>query len=172
MGIQLLSISHKTAPLAIRELFAYTLDQQAELLRALCTDAKAAESVVISTCNRTEIYTYYKKEEQQQKLFSCLQRVVLEKAGALKVDHITDYLRFYQGEKAARHLFLVAAGLDSMVVGEDQILGQVKKAYEQAREAGKCSRLQSCMEGNCEKNSGGQDTFLIKAPKFTKSLCL
>ena len=136
MGIQLLSISHKTAPLAIRELFAYTLDQQAELLRALCTDAKAAESVVISTCNRTEIYTYYKKEEQQQKLFSRLQRVVLEKAGALKVDHITDYLRFYQGEKAARHLFLVAAGLDSMVVGEDQILGQVKKAYEQAREAG------------------------------------
>ena len=136
MGIQLLSISHKTAPLAIRELFAYTLDQQAELLRALCTDAKAAESVVISTCNRTESYTYYKKEEQQQKLFSRLQRVVLEKAGALKVDHITDYLRFYQGEKAARHLFLVAAGLDSMVVGEDQILGQVKKAYEQAREAG------------------------------------
>ena len=136
MGIQLLSISHKTAPLAIRELFAFTLDQQAELLRALCTDAKAAESVVISTCNRTEIYTYYKKEEQQQKLFSRLQRVVLEKAGALKVDHITDYLRFYQGEKAARHLFLVAAGLDSMVVGEDQILGQVKKAYEQAREAG------------------------------------
>ena len=136
MGIQLLSISHKTAPLAIRELFDYTMDQQAELLRALCTDAKAAESVVISTCNRTEIYTYYKKEEQQQKLFSRLQRVVLEKAGALKVDHITDYLRFYQGEKAARHLFLVAAGLDSMVVGEDQILGQVKKAYEQAREAG------------------------------------
>ena len=75
-------------------------------------------------------------EEQRQKLFSRIQRVVLEKAGALKVDHITDYLRFYQGEKAVRHLFLVAAGLDSMVVGEDQILGQVKKAHGQAREAG------------------------------------
>lgn len=136
MGIQLLSISHKTAPIAIRELFAFTPEQQTELLRALCAEAKAAESVVISTCNRTEIYTYYTKEEQQQKLFSRLQRVLLEKAGALKVDHITDYLRFYQGEKAVRHLFLVAAGLDSMVVGEDQILGQVKKAHEQAREAG------------------------------------
>ncbi len=102
----------------------------------MCAEAKAAESVVISTCNRTEIYTYYTKEEQQQKLFSRLQRVLLEKAGALKVDHITDYLRFYQGEKAVRHLFLVAAGLDSMVVGEDQILGQVKKAHEHAREAG------------------------------------
>mgnify|MGYP002508887773 CR=1 FL=1 len=136
MGILLLSISHKTAPLAIRELFAFTLEQQAELLKALCLDAKAAESVVISTCNRTEIYTYYTKEEQQQKLYSRLQRVVLQKAGALQVEHITDYLRFYQGEKAVRHLFLVAAGLDSMVVGEDQILGQVKKAHDQAREAG------------------------------------
>lgn len=136
MGICLLSISHKTAPLAIRELFAFTSEQQAELLGALRTEAGAAESLVISTCNRTEIYTFYPKEEQQQKLFSRLQRVVLEKAGALKVEHITDYLRFYQGEKAVRHLFLVAAGLDSMVVGEDQILGQVKKAHEQAREAG------------------------------------
>ena len=94
MGIQLLSISHKTAPLAVRELFAFTPEQQAELLRALCAEAKAAESVVTSTCNRTEVYTYYTKEEQQQKLFSRLQRVLLEKAGALKVDHITDYLRF------------------------------------------------------------------------------
>lgn len=136
MGIQLLSISHKTAPLAIRELFAFTQEQQTELLGALRSEAKAAESVVISTCNRTEIYTYYTREEQRQKLFSRIQRVVLEKAGALKVDHITDYLRFYQGEKAVRHLFLVAAGLDSMVVGEDQILGQVKKAHGQAREAG------------------------------------
>ncbi|MCI8375399.1 MAG: glutamyl-tRNA reductase [Lachnospiraceae bacterium] len=136
MGIQLLSISHKTAPLAIRELFAFTSEQQTELLKSLCQEAKALESVVISTCNRTEIYTYDTKEEQQQKLFSRIQRVVLEKAGALKVEHITDYLRFYQGEKAVRHLFLVAAGLDSMVVGEDQILGQVKKAHDQAREAG------------------------------------
>ena len=79
MGIQLLSISHKTAPLAIRELFAFTQEQQTELLGALCSEAKAAESVVISTCNRTEIYTYYTREEQRQKLFSRIQRVVLEK---------------------------------------------------------------------------------------------
>lgn len=136
MGIQLLSISHKTAALEIRKLFAFTGEQQKELLEALCKEAGADESVVISTCNRTEIYTFYSKEEQQQKLFSKMQRVILEKAGALKVEHITDYLRFYQGEKAVRHLFLVASGLDSMVIGEDQILGQVKKAHEQAREAG------------------------------------
>lgn len=136
MGIQLLSISHKTAALEIRELFAFMREQQINLMQALCREAGAAESVVLSTCNRTEIYTFYTKEEQQQKLFSRLQRVVLVKAGALKVEHITDYLRFYQGEKAVRHLFQVASGLDSMVVGEDQILGQVKKAHEQAREAG------------------------------------
>ena len=57
MSIRLVSISHKTAPLEIRELFAFTKEQQEELMRALISEGGAAESVVIATCNRTEMYT-------------------------------------------------------------------------------------------------------------------
>ena len=57
MSIRLVSISHKTAPLEIRELFAFTKEQQEELMRALISEGRAAESVVIAACNRTEIYT-------------------------------------------------------------------------------------------------------------------
>ena len=137
MSIRLVSISHKTAPLEVRELFAFTKEQQEELMRALISEGGAAESVVIATCNRTEIYTYYEAGEGQRKnLFTLQQQLILREAGAGSRQDVADYLRFYQDEKAVNHLFSVAAGLDSMVVGEDQILGQVKKAQEQAQEAG------------------------------------
>ncbi len=67
-----------------------------------------------------------------------MQDLLLEFAGAADVEHMGDYVRFYSGTKAVKHLFHVAAGLDSMVMGEDQILGQVKRAHEQARQAGTC----------------------------------
>ena len=137
MSIRLVSISHKTAPLEVRELFAFTKEQQEELMRTLISEGRAAESVVISTCNRTEIYTYYEDQDGQRKnLFTLQQQLILRAAGAENSPNVADYLRFYQDEKAVCHLFSVAAGLDSMVVGEDQILGQVKKAQEQAQAAG------------------------------------
>ncbi|MCI8417515.1 MAG: glutamyl-tRNA reductase [Lachnospiraceae bacterium] len=135
MSIQLISISHKNAPLSVRNLFAFTKDQQVHLMRALVQEGGAAESVVISTCNRTEIYTYTPPGEEGH-AFSRMQELILREAEAWREEHITDYLRFYQDGKAIHHLFWVAAGLDSMVVGEDQILGQVKRAQEQAMEAG------------------------------------
>ena len=133
MSIRLVSISHKTAPLEIRELFAFTKEQQEELMKLLISEGGAAESVVIATCNRTEIYTYYGDQEGQRKnLFTLQQQLILREAGAGDRQDVADYLRFYQDEKAVCHLFSVTAGLDSMVVGEDQILGQVKKAQAQA----------------------------------------
>ncbi|MCI8852046.1 MAG: glutamyl-tRNA reductase [Lachnospiraceae bacterium] len=135
MSIRLISISHKNAPLAVRNLFAFTKEQQVHLMKALIRQGGAKESIVISTCNRTELYTYTQPGEEGQS-FRQMQELLLSEAGAGKEEHITDYLRFYQGEKAVHHLFQVAAGLDSMVVGEDQILGQVKRAQEQAMEAG------------------------------------
>lgn len=135
MSIQLLSISHKTAPVEIRKLFAFTQEQQIHLMQALLAEGGARESVVISTCNRTEVYTYMSSSTRKKSVFPIMQELVLREADALEADQITDYLRFYQDEKAIHHLFLVAAGLDSMVMGEDQILGQVKKAQEQAQEA-------------------------------------
>ncbi len=143
MSIQLVSISHKNAPLSIRNLFAFTKEQQEELMRELVQEGGFSESVVLSTCNRTEIYVFFDEAQlgtdetwNPREAFARMQELVLQKADAQREEHITDYLLFYQGTKAIHHLFLVTAGLDSMVVGEDQILGQVKRAQEQAMEAG------------------------------------
>lgn len=135
MGISLISISHQHAPLAIRELFAFSEEVQKELMRQMIKRGFATECIIISTCNRTEIYTYSERDASN---FTEMQEVLLEFADASDVEHIGDYIRFYSGKKAIRHLFRVAAGLDSMVMGEDQILGQVKRAHDQARETGTC----------------------------------
>ncbi len=174
MGIQLLSISHKTAPLRIRKLFAFTEEQQEELLRVLLEEGEVQECVAIATCNRTEIYTYTASPARRQNLYQKLQRLILREAGALTEEHITEYLRFYQDEKAVRHLFLVAAGLDSMVVGEDQILGQVKKAHEQARQAGAAGKYLNTLfryAVTCAKKIK-TDTELSKSSVSTATLAV
>ena len=138
MSIRLTSISHKTAPLEVRELFAFTKEKQAELGRILREEGGAAESVIIATCNRTEIYTYFDAAQDKKKnVFTRLQELILRESGAVALkEDVSDYLRFYQDRKAVHHLLSVTAGLDSMVVGEDQILGQVKQAHGLAQEAG------------------------------------
>lgn len=135
MGISLISISHRIAPLKIRELFAFGEEMQTELMKQMLERGYASECVIISTCNRTEVYTY---SDRQTGNFTDMQNLLLEFAQASDVENIGDYVRFYSGTKAIRHLFHVAAGLDSMVMGEDQILGQVKRAHDQAREAKTC----------------------------------
>lgn len=133
MGISLISISHKNAPLAVRELFAFSEEVQIELMRQMIEQGHAEECVIISTCNRTEIYTW---SDRPTSNFTEMQTLLFAFADASDVEHMGDYVRFYSDSKAIRHLFQVAAGLDSMVMGEDQILGQVKRAHDQARAAG------------------------------------
>ncbi len=135
MGITLISISHQAAPLHIREMFAFPEEQQAELMKQMIGKGIADECVIISTCNRTEVYTY---SECPDSNFAAMQELLLEFANAQDVEHMGDYIRLYSGSKAIRHLFRVTAGLDSMVMGEDQILGQVKRAHEFAHETGSC----------------------------------
>lgn len=135
MGISLIGISHHNTPLAVRELFAFPAERQQELMKEMIARGIAEECVIISTCNRTEVYIYTACPGGN---FTELQDLVLEFAGAQDVENIGDYIRFYNGSKAVRHLFHVAAGLESMVMGEDQILGQVKRAHDQARETGTC----------------------------------
>ena len=135
MGISLIGISHHNTPLAVRELFAFPAEKQQELMKEMIARGIAEECVIISTCNRTEVYIYTAYPGGN---FTELQDLVLEFAGAQDVENIGDYIRFYNGSKAVRHLFHVASGLESMVMGEDQILGQVKRAHEQARETGTC----------------------------------
>ena len=135
MGISLIGISHHNTPLAVRELFAFPAEKQQELMKEMIARGIAEECVIISTCNRTEVYIYTACPGGN---FTELQNLVLEFANAQDVENIGDYIRFYNGSKAVRHLFHVAAGLESMVMGEDQILGQVKRAHDQARETGTC----------------------------------
>ena len=135
MDISLISISHKNAPLEVRARFAFPVEAQEELMRQVIARNIAEECVFISTCNRTEIYTYHACPGSN---FIKMQALLFEFAGIQVEEEMGDYVRMYQGSKAIKHLFHVAAGLDSMVMGEDQILGQVKPAHEQAHQIGTC----------------------------------
>ena len=135
MGIQIISISHKIAPLHIREMFAFTKEQQEDMMRQMTEHLEVSECVVLSTCNRTEMYVYSESESKGY-VFNLMEEVLLNAAGAGEEEEVGNYLLFFHGKKAIDHLFQVAAGLDSMVIGEDQILGQVKTAHQQARAIG------------------------------------
>lgn len=138
MNIQLLSISHKTAPVQIRALFAFTKEERYRLMAALLQETGIAECVVLATCNRTEIYTVSGENIPVRQVMTAMQRCVLAAVRLPENVDAAGLLRFYQGRQAVSHLFDVAAGLDSMVMGEDQILGQVKEAHQEAMAAGFC----------------------------------
>lgn len=122
-----IGLSHKTAPLAVREKFAVSPERQAELLSRLATQS-GGEAMLISTCNRVELYAV----GAQPRLRELARMELSGLGGAEALGHTFEL----SGEDALQHLFRVAASLDSMVVGEPQILGQVKDAFERAQAAG------------------------------------
>ena len=131
--ILLLSLSFRNTPQKIREYFAFDNEDKKRLLKSLCSEELIDEAVVLITCNRTEIYV----SSGNDKSTSSIINIILEKCEdiiGINIDNIRDYLLFYTGKSAVSHLYKVSAGLDSMLVGEDQILGQVKDAIEFARE--------------------------------------
>ena len=136
MSIQIISISHRVAPLHIREKFAFTTEQQLALMKRLTEYPEVDESLILSTCNRTELYAYSADPANRREAFHLMEKELLEMADAQDEEDISDYVLFFHGDRAISHLFRVAAGLDSMVVGEDQILGQVKSAHTLAISAG------------------------------------
>lgn len=130
--ICLLGQNHKTAPVELRERIAVTEDKRDALVELLRTDSVLEEGVVLSTCNRMELYTVARNctpEKGRQRLGAMISEIhgVPEREWA-------ETAYFSQDEHAVRHLFRVAAGLDSMVLGEGQILAQVKDAQDFARE--------------------------------------
>jgi len=129
MDISVVGISHHTAPVALREALALPGDLPARLLRALRTDKGFEEALVLDTCNRTEVYFLAREtcEDPQAALLAHVARLK-------DVAPITDTTPLYvhHGRAATEHLFRVAAALDSQIVGEHQILGQVKEAYRLA----------------------------------------
>ena len=130
-------LSHHTAPLKLREKLSVEGEERDGFLRSW-SGAEAGEGVLISTCNRVELYATTDDLVGAQKRA----RAMLEaRLGAEERGALDEALYVHEGEDAIRHLFRVASSLDSMVVGEPQILGQVKEAFDAARSAGTLGSL-------------------------------
>jgi len=135
MPLFTIGISHHTAPIEIREKVAIARSDYSDRVRELCALPGVEEVVVLSTCNRTEIYCL-STESGKLKLVDWVHRVNDIPAGDLD-----RHFYHHQGENAARHLIRVASGLDSLVLGETQILGQLKDAWQQAHDAGSLGKV-------------------------------
>jgi glutamyl-tRNA reductase len=128
MQVILLGVSHRTAPVELRERLDFSSRDLGAAAEALALRPSAAESVVLSTCNRSEIYVVSHDPVQAREEVTTF----LSEYHDLPASAFMPHLFTHDNEAAVRHLFRVAAGLDSIVVGEPQILGQVKDAFEAA----------------------------------------
>src|SRR5271166_4346431 len=127
-----LGISHKTAPVALRERLAFTEFQAGEFARELTATPEAREAVVISTCNRTEVYLVVGDPVRAE---SDVLGLLARRAG-IRPTELADAIYSPRNCDAARQLYRVTAGLESMIVGEAEIQGQVRRAHETAMRAG------------------------------------
>ncbi len=135
MPLLALGLNHKTAPVDIRERITFGPDIIVGALRSLMETAGVEEAVILSTCNRTEIYC-----ETGAVGAETVSRWLSDFHG-LELETISPYLYRHEDKEGVRHLLQVASGLDSMVLGEPQILGQVKSAYQTATESGTAGKV-------------------------------
>lgn len=132
MNIIIVGLSHKTAPVEIREKLSFPEQTIAATLKKMCSNYGINEGVIVSTCNRVEVFAIAPDIEKglwQVKRF-------LSDHHNIPLDALDEHLYTFTGEDAVRHLFRVSAGLDSMVLGEPQIFGQIKDAYGYAIQHG------------------------------------
>lgn len=125
MRFAVIGVNHRNCPIELREKVSFTHNKLLACLRELKEVQKMQEVVLLSTCNRSELYLY------DENLETALSKGIAFYQSYFEED-VMPYLSIRQGEEALRHLFEVTSGLDSIVVGEDQILGQVKKAHSDA----------------------------------------
>jgi len=127
MSLLSLGINHQTAPVDIREKVAFAPDAMGKALVELQDLAAVNETVIVSTCNRTEIYCDTSSDSGE-----AISNWLSNYHG-MSSEALSPYLYLHTDQEAVRHLFRVASGLDSMVLGEPQILGQLKQSFDQAR---------------------------------------
>ncbi len=130
MAFLALGINHKTASVDVRERVAFTPEQLVEALQQLCRLTDSREAAILSTCNRSELYI------EQDHLSADIVLRWLADYHHLSLDELRACAYVHEDDAAVRHMMRVASGLDSLVLGEPQILGQMKSAYAVAREAG------------------------------------
>jgi glutamyl-tRNA reductase len=129
MNLRLIGVNHKTAPIEVRERLAIPESKLADAMKLLVQHPGVEEGLILSTCNRVEVLA-------QTRNGSCDLHAFLHSYFGVEPSQFEPHLYEYRELEAIRHLFRVAASLDSMVVGEPQILGQVKEAYATARAVG------------------------------------
>ncbi|OEU68326.1 MAG: glutamyl-tRNA reductase [Desulfobacterales bacterium PC51MH44] len=128
LDIVLLGLNHKTAPVELRECLAFSKDETTAALKAFQESSAISEAILISTCNRVEILM---ATEDKSNAVNAV-KIFLSEFKNLPVDGFEKVLYVHESDDAVRHIFRVASSLDSMVVGEPQILGQIKEAYQAA----------------------------------------
>jgi glutamyl-tRNA reductase len=137
MSVIALGLNHTTAPLDLRGRFAFSLDQIPQALQSFCGRVQRAakpEAALLSTCNRTELYFAGQPGEAKTLVQPALEWLAAH--GGVATGDLTQHTYLLENRQAARHAFRVASGLDSMVLGEPQILGQMKQAVREADAAG------------------------------------
>jgi glutamyl-tRNA reductase len=136
MSLLAVGVSHQTAPVALLEQLAMADDDRVKALHELIAGDHVCEALVLATCNRIEVFA---EVERFHGGVADVSRVLARQAGAT-VEELSPYVTVHYEDQAVAHLFSVAAGLDSMVVGETQVLGQLRAAYALAREQGTVGR--------------------------------
>ena len=131
--IVIVGLNHRSAPIEVRESVAVENSYVRVALGRLCDYPSVREGVILSTCNRVEIVAAASDSESA---FSDITKFLFEQKAHRNSALLDDHLYTYRAADAVRHLFRVAASLDSMVVGEPQILGQLKQYYDTAQQAG------------------------------------
>src|SRR5690242_8009606 len=139
MSILLIGVNHKTAPVEIRERLAFNDEACSAGLRRLVDGDVVREGLIVSTCNRVEILSATANDQLEFGAGRLTQ--FLDATGHLPAGFLEKHLYRHTDENAVRHLFRVASSLDSMVVGEPQVLGQVRHAYSLAVQAGTAGRI-------------------------------
>ena len=137
MSVLVVGLSHKSAPVAVLERAAVSGDTLTKLLRDVVQAEPVAEAFVVSTCNRVEVYA---EVDRFHAGVTAICELLARHCG-VPSHELTQYLYVHYEDRAVSHLLAVAAGLDSMVVGEDQILGQVRSAIKLAAEHGTAGRV-------------------------------
>ena len=139
MSIVLVGVNHKTAPIEVRELLAFSDEACTKSLRQLVDGDIVREGLIVSTCNRVEILSATTAEQIE----SGRARIAefLDRHHGLPNGFIDNHMYSHRDEDAVKHLFRVTSSLDSMVIGEPQVLGQVRHAYSLAVEAGTAGRV-------------------------------
>ncbi len=130
MQLTVLGLNHRTAPVEIRERFNFNADRVASIMRRLRNYDNIPEAMLLSTCNRTELYMVMENTDES---IPFIKRLLKHLAGE---EYKFEYFYNLSGTQCVRHLFRVASSLDSLVIGEGQILSQIKNAYHIARTNG------------------------------------